>query len=276
MRIVRSAADLRAAVGPWRKTGHETAFVPTMGALHQGHLALVRTARAHADRVVASIFVNPRQFAEGEDFDRYPRREDEDAAMLAEAGADLLFTPGVDDIYPQGFATIVRVPTLSAKLEGTHRPGHFEGVATVVARLLGLVQPEVALFGEKDWQQLVIVRRMVSDLALPPKIVGLPTVREADGLALSSRNAYLSEAERAVAPVLYRTLTAAVENLATGADVAAVLASARAELTSAGFQVDYVEFVAADSLEPTGGAPGRLLAAAWLGRTRLIDNLAVE
>lgn len=275
MRTVRSAADLRAAVLPWRKAGHATAFVPTMGALHAGHMALVKAARAQAERVVASVFVNPKQFGPNEDFARYPRREEEDAQMLAEAGCDLLFLPAVEDIYPPGFRTLVRVAAMSEVLEGAHRPGHFDGVTTVVARLLGLVQPEVTLLGEKDWQQLQLIRRMAADLALGTQIVGVPTVREADGLALSSRNAYLSAEERAAAPVLYATLMGAAEDIAAGAEVPETLAAARGALAEAGFRVDYLELADPETLGPADAAPARLLVAAWLGTTRLIDNIAV-
>jgi len=275
MRTVRSAADLRAAVLPWRKAGLGTAFVPTMGALHAGHLALVKAARAQADRVVASVFVNPKQFGPNEDFALYPRREEEDAQMLADAGCDLLFLPTVEDIYPAGFRTLVRIAGLSEVLEGAYRPGHFDGVTTVVARLLGLVQADVTLLGEKDWQQLQLIRRMVTDLALGTQIVGVPTVREADGLAMSSRNAYLTDEERAAAPVLHRTLTSAAEDIVAGAEVPETLAAARAALGNAGFRLDYLELANPETLSPTDAAPARLLAAAWLGTTRLIDNIAI-
>jgi pantoate--beta-alanine ligase len=275
MRIVRTAADLRAATLPWRKSGLAHAFVPTMGALHAGHMALVRAARAQCDRVVASVFVNPKQFGPNEDFDRYPRTEDADAAMLAEAGCDLMFAPAVEDIYPPGFATEVRVGRLGSLWDGEHRPGHFDGVATVVARLLGLAQAEVALFGEKDWQQLVIIRRMAVDLALPTAIVAVPTVREPDGLALSSRNRYLSAAERATAPLLHANLVRAAGAIEQGAAGSAACADAVSALTAAGFRVEYVALTHPETLAPTERGPGRLLAAAWLGATRLIDNIDV-
>ncbi|MDT7933426.1 MAG: pantoate--beta-alanine ligase [Sphingomonadaceae bacterium] len=275
MRIVRAAADLRAATLPWRKSGLAHAFVPTMGALHAGHMALVRSARAQCDRVVASVFVNPKQFGPNEDFDRYPRTEDHDAALLAEAGCDLMFAPAVNDIYPPGFATEVRVGGLGSLWEGAHRPGHFDGVATVVARLLGLAQAEAALFGEKDWQQLVIIRRMAADLALSTAILAVPTVREPDGLALSSRNRYLSAAERETAPMLYAELVRTAEAIKQGSTGRAACADAVAALTAAGFRVDYVALTHPETLALIKHAPGRLLAAAGLGSTRLIDNLDV-
>ena len=273
MRTVRTAAQLRAAISAWRKAGDSIAFVPTMGALHAGHMALVAAARVAARRSVVSIFVNPAQFGAGEDFDRYPRREEADAALLAQAGCDLLFAPTAAEIYPPGFATTVHVRGLSEVLDGAARPGHFDGVATVVARLLALVCADVAIFGEKDWQQLLVVRRLAADLALHTTITGHPIVREPDGLALSSRNQYLGAAGRAVAPMLYVTLVEACEGLRAGRVDA--LAAARARLEGAGFRVDYLEMRDADDLTPRDTPPGRLLAAAWLGGTRLIDNIAV-
>ena len=272
MRTVRTAAQLRAAISAWRKAGDSIAFVPTMGALHAGHMALVAAARAAAKRSVVSIFVNPAQFAPGEDFDRYPRREEADAALLAEAGCDLLFAPTATEVYPPGFATTVHVRGLSEVLDGAARPGRFDGVATVVARLLALVSADVAVFGEKDWQQLVLVRRLAADLALHTRITGHPIVREPDGLALSSRNQYLSTAERAVAPRLHAALVEACEGLRAGR--ADALEAARARLDRAGFRTDYLELRDTDDLTPRAAPPGRLLAAAWLGETRLIDNIA--
>lgn len=273
MRTVKTAAQLRAAVSAWHTAGETVAFVPTMGALHAGHMALLTAAHAAARHTVVSIFVNPTQFAPGEDLDRYPRREEADAAMLADARCDLLFAPELEEIYPAGFATQVRVAGLSDVLDGLARPGHFDGVATVVARLLTLVGADVALFGEKDWQQLQIVRRLASDLALHTRIQGVPTVREADGLAMSSRNAYLSGAERAVAPRLHAALVEMCEWLRAGRPGA--IEAARAGLEAAGFRLDYLALCDPESLTPRDDAPGRLLMAGWLGGTRLIDNIAV-
>jgi pantoate--beta-alanine ligase len=250
-----------------------------MGALHAGHLALVTEARKRADRVIATIFVNPKQFGPGEDLDRYPRQEEADARMLQEAGCDLLWAPGVEDMYPEGFATDVSVAGVSQRWEGEARPGHFDGVATAVARLLLTVRPDVALFGEKDFQQLAVIRRMATDLALGVEIVGVPTVRDADGLALSSRNAYLTDAQRAQAVALPQALLRAAIAIATGGQVTAALDEARAMLASAGFsRVDYVALVDAATLEPLDHPAGemRLIAAATIGSTRLIDNVAVD
>ncbi|WP_448586500.1 pantoate--beta-alanine ligase [Thermaurantiacus sp.] len=277
--IARSVADLRAAIAGMRALGKRIAFVPTMGALHAGHLSLVARGRAAADAVVASIFVNPKQFGPAEDFDRYPRNEAADVALLEGAGCDLLFAPGIDDIYPAGFATEVRVGPLGEPFEGAIRPGHFTGVATVVARLLLLVSADVALFGEKDWQQLVIIRRMVADLAIPTAIEGCPIVREADGLAMSSRNAYLSAAERTVAAALPRALEIAADAIEMGADVQAALAAGRARLLASGFEaIDYFALADPDTLAELSvlDRPARLLAAARLGTTRLLDNREVR
>lgn len=260
-------------VDAWRRAGERLALVPTMGALHAGHMALVARARTEADRVVVSIFVNPKQFGPGEDLARYPRRLEADRAMLADAGVDAVFAPSEADIYPPGFATTVHVGRLGDVLDGAARPGHFDGVATVVARLFGLVRPDVAVFGEKDWQQLRIIHRMVADLALPVGIVGHPTVRELDGLALSSRNAYLSADERARAPMLHAVLIEAADGLRRG--VAYPLGTAQAQLTGAGFALDYLALTDADDLSLRIAPPGRLLVAARLGTTRLIDNIAV-
>ena len=274
--IVRTVAELRAGVAALRPG--RVALVPTMGALHAGHLALLAAARAAgADRVVASVFVNPTQFGPGEDFERYPRDEAGDAAALAAAGADLLFAPPVAAVYPAGHATTVRVAGLGDVLDGAARPGHFDGVATVVTKLLVAAAPDLAVFGEKDWQQLAVIRRLVADLALPVDIVGAPIVRDADGLALSSRNAYLDADERTRALALPRALETARAALRRGAPVASVLAAAAAAMVAAGFATpDYVALVDADlrPVEQLDG-PARLLAAARIGRTRLIDNLAV-
>jgi pantoate--beta-alanine ligase len=255
------------------------ALVPTMGALHAGHMALVAEARKRADKVAASIFVNPMQFGQGEDFGRYPRREGEDARMLEEAGCDLLWLPSVGDIYPEGFSTRVSVAGVSQLWEGAARPGHFDGVATVVAKLLIAAGPDVALFGEKDFQQLVVIRRMVEDLAIPVQIVGVPTVREEDGLALSSRNAYLSEDERQRAAALPRALDYARDAILGGDPLNLLLDTARKMLVEAGFtRIDYFALVDAVTLQPLDRPQGemRLIAAAAMGATRLIDNLAVS
>jgi pantoate--beta-alanine ligase len=252
--------------------------VPTMGALHAGHIALIEEARRRADHVAATIFVNPMQFGAGEDLDRYPRREAEDDRMLDEAGCDLLWTPSVDDIYPAGFATTVHIAGVSDRWEGEARPGHFDGVATVVAKLLLTVRPNVALFGEKDFQQLAVIRRMVRDLAIPSEIVGLDTVREADGLALSSRNAYLSGDERSRAVALPNALGVARNAIGEGSPVRSALQNAKQSLVDAGFlKVDYLALVDSTTLEPLDEAQGemRLIAAATIGTTRLIDNIPV-
>jgi len=254
------------------------AFVPTMGALHAGHMELVAEARKRADKVAASIFVNPTQFGEREDYGRYPRREADDAAMLEQAGCDLLWMPAAGDIYPDGFSTTVSVAGVSERWEGEARPGHFDGVATVVVKLLLAVRPDIALFGEKDFQQLAVIRRMVADLNLPVDIVGIPTVREADGLALSSRNAYLSDDERGRAVALPNALQAARAGIVNGQSVGAALQQAKQSLVEAGFlKIDYFALVDAATLEPLEAAKGdmRLIAAAVIGTTRLIDNIAV-
>lgn len=274
--VARSVPELRAQVHSWRQQGLQIGFVPTMGALHPGHISLVRAALAACDRVVASIFVNPTQFGVGEDYERYPRNEAADLAALDAAGCHLLYAPGVADMYPEGFATSVTVAGLTEGLCGAVRPGHFSGVATVVAKLLNQVQADAAFFGEKDYQQLLTIRRMATDLDLPVEIVGVPTLREPDGLAMSSRNAYLAADERRIAAVFPAVLAAAVEQLA-GEAAAPVLARARTALEAAGFSVDYVELRDASTLVPVGrvDADARLLGAVRIGRTRLIDNMAV-
>lgn len=273
MQIVRTVADLRTVVARWRNAGESVGLVPTMGALHRGHLALLARARIEAARVITSIFVNPKQFGPNEDLARYPRREADDAALLEDAGCDLLFLPDVATIYPPGFATKISMGGLGDMLEGATRPGHFDGVATVVARLLGLAQADVAVFGEKDYQQLLIVKRLVADLALPTRIIGHSTLREPDGLALSSRNIYLSADERARAPALHAALVAAAEGLRR--EKVSVLERARAAVEAAGFRLDYLDLRDADDLSPRETAPGRLITAAWMGSTRLIDNVSV-
>ena len=277
MQIVRSNEELARAVGALKRRG-SLALVPTMGALHAGHLVLVEEGQRRADSVTASIFVNPTQFGEGEDFGRYPRQEEEDTRLLEESGCDLLWMPGVEDVYPPAFSTKVSVSGVSERWEGEARPGHFDGVATVVARLLLSVRPDLALFGEKDFQQLAVIRRMVEDLRIPVEIVGVPTVRESDGLALSSRNAYLSADERQRAVALPRALGAAKEKIRAGLDVPTALEEAQSELRDAGFsRIDYIALVDCTTLEPATEltADARLIAAAVIGTTRLIDNLPV-
>lgn len=276
--VVRSVDDLRAQVTAWHRDGKTVALVPTMGALHDGHLALVRRACELADQVVASVFVNPTQFAPHEDFDRYPRDEAGDSRKLASAGCHLLYAPTVRAMYPEGFATAISVGGPAEGLCGTFRPQMFGGVALVVTKLFLQAQPDVAVFGEKDYQQLMVIRRFARDLDIPVRVEGLPTVREADGLAMSSRNAYLSADERARAPELNRALLDAASALAGGAEAATVLEAVRARITAAGFgSIDYVELRDADTLEPVSRVerPARLLAAAWMGKARLIDNVPV-
>ncbi len=279
MQIVRDIETLRAAIADLRGRGGTIAFVPTMGALHAGHMALVAEARRRADHVVASIFVNPTQFAANEDLSTYPRREASDAKMLEEEGCAILWSPEVATMYPAGAEISVHAGSLGAGLDGAARPGHYDGVATVVSRLFEQVRPDIALFGEKDFQQLAIVRRLALDLDLGVEIVGVPTQRDADGLALSSRNAYLTEEERQAARALPRALGEAAAAIQRGGDVAEALTTARERLARAGFDpIDYVELRDAETLAPVASLerPARLLAAARLGRTRLIDNLAVE
>lgn len=278
MQTVRNLDALQTALTALRRDGHSLALVPTMGALHAGHLSLVEIARDRADRVAVSIFVNPAQFGPNEDLARYPRQEAQDGALLEEAGAHLLWLPDVETMYPQGFATSVHVARLGDRLCGAARPGHFDGVATVVAKLFAQLRPDIAVFGEKDWQQLAIVRRMNADLNLGVDVVGAPIVRDADGLALSSRNAYLSASERQAALALPNALEQAAHDIAEGGGVAAALAAAIASLEAAGFDpVDYVELVDAATLEPMDrlDRAARILAAARIGTTRLIDNRPV-
>lgn len=276
MRRVSDAATLRAQVDAWRAAGERIGFVPTMGNIHEGHLRLVDAARRHAARVVVSVFVNPTQFDRADDFERYPRTLEADAAALAGRGVDLLLTPTVDVMYPDGLDVAAFVePTHSAQpLEGEFRPGHFRGMATVVTKLLNLVQPHCAVFGEKDYQQLAVVRAAVRELLLPVEIIGLPTVREADGLAMSSRNQYLTAAERALAPRLYAALQAAARDGAVpDAPLAAIEAHQTKVLNDAGFRVEYFQFRNAQLRPPAPGDRQRVvLAAAWLGKARLIDN----
>ncbi len=278
--VVRTVSALRAQISAWKRQGFTVGFVPTMGALHEGHLTLVREAGRRVDRVVASVFVNPTQFAAHEDLGTYPRREAQDAEMLAGAGCHLLFAPTVEEMYPDGFATAVSVGGPSAGLETDFRPHFFGGVAVVVAKLLNQVQAEVAVFGEKDYQQLMVVRRMARDLDIPTDVVGSPTERDGYGLALSSRNAYLGEAELETARRLNGVLAEAGAQATGRRPLAAVERDAHAALLKAGFErIDYVAVRRADDLAPfrdgVVDAPARILAAAWLGRTRLIDNMAV-
>jgi pantoate--beta-alanine ligase len=279
IKIARSAVDLRAALGQLRSRGGKLALVPTMGALHPGHLALVEAARSRARACAVSIFVNPKQFGPGEDLASYPRNEAGDIAQCAERGADLVYVPRLKDFYPAGFASTVSVGGVAEGLCAAFRPQMFSGVATVLTKLFLQVMPNVAVFGEKDYQQLLVIRRLVRDLDFPIEIVGVATVREADGLACSSRNAYLTAPERTIAPELYRTLTSAASYLRQGALAKDVLPAAARALIDRGFTaVDYVELRDAETLAPlaTVDRPARLLAAAWLGRARLIDNVPVE
>jgi pantoate--beta-alanine ligase len=276
--IVRRVADLRVHIAAWRKSGAEVGLVPTMGALHDGHLSLVRRAKAENARVVATIFVNPTQFGPNEDLSAYPRDEAGDAAKLAEGGCDLLFAPEVGEMYPPGFATSVAVGGLTQHLCGAARPGHFGGVATIVSKLLLQALPDRAYFGEKDFQQLQVIRRLTLDLDIPVAIVGVPTLREADGLAMSSRNRYLSSRERGVAAILPQVLQAAAKRLADGEEAAPILAEAERRLRESGFaQVDYVALCDEATLQPIAQARtgSRLFIAAYVGRTRLIDNWPV-
>ena len=275
--IVRTVADLRSKVALWHDKCETVALVPTMGAIHQGHMSLVRQATGLADHAIASIFVNPLQFSPDEDFEAYPRGEARDAGLLAEAGAELLYVPSASEMYPEGFATSVHVGDIADDLCGTSRPHHFDGVATVVTKLLLQCGPDFAIFGEKDYQQLLVIRRFVEDLNVPVTIVGGAIVREPDGLALSSRNAYLTADERGTAPILHATLQTAAHELASGLTTEHTLGSARTVLEAAGFRVDYLEARDPDTLTPLSGivSVARILVAAFLGKTRLIDNVPV-
>jgi pantoate--beta-alanine ligase len=274
---VRTVGDLRAELAKWRKAGETIALVPTMGALHQGHLSLVALAKEKAGRVVVSIFVNPIQFGPREDFHLYPRDETGDLGKLAAAGADLVFIPELAEMYPPGFSTRVNVGDLTEDLCGAARPNHFDGVATVVSKLLLQCGPDLAIFGEKDYQQLLVIKRMVRDLNIPVEIVGGPIVRERDGLALSSRNAYLSPAERKIAPLLHQTIAEVAADLAQGRGADDAAEAGRFKLEAAGFRVNYVAVRDPETLKPLHGPvkQARVLAAAYLGKTRLIDNVPV-
>jgi len=277
VQTIRQLDLLRGGIAEFREQGATIALVPTMGALHAGHMALIEAAKRPGTRVVASIFVNPKQFGPNEDLSRYPRKEIADIRMLKEAGCDLLWIPPVEAMYPEGFATNVSVSGVSEGLDGAARPGHFDGVATVVAKLFNQVRPDIAWFGEKDYQQLAVIRRMVADLDFGIEIMGVPTQREDDGLALSSRNVYLDDDQRSRAVALPRALGVAAKSIGRGDDIEAVLATARESLTAAGFEIDYVTLVDAETLTegPGPDRPRRLLAAAKMGTTRLIDNIAV-
>ena len=273
---VRTVKDLRAQVAKWRQAGEPIALVPTMGALHAGHLSLIAVAKDHAKHVVASIFVNPAQFGPKEDFKRYPRDEAGDVEKLAEAGVELVFIPDTTEIYPAGFATKVSLPSLTEDLCGAARPNHFDGVATVVTKLLLQCAPDVAVFGEKDYQQLLVIKQLVRDLNIPVQIVAGPIVREPDGLALSSRNGYLSPAERQTAPILYQVLSEAGAALANGEGCDAASSAGRFKLEGKGFRVDYVAIRDPETLAPLSGPirrPARVMGAVHLGTTRLIDNV---
>jgi len=278
--VVEELASLRQTVSDWRRAGLRVGFVPTMGNLHAGHYSLVELARRHADRIVASIFVNPTQFGPGEDFNRYPRTPDADAVGLAAAGCDLLWMPSVATMYPHGPDATVRVgvPGVTETLEGAHRPGHFDGVATVVGRLFNQVLPDVAAFGRKDYQQLAVIRDLVKDMAVPVDIVAGDSLRESDGLAMSSRNQYLSDSERPVAAEIHRTLQAMRTQVLAGERASTVEASASRALADHGFDVDYAVVRRPDLTDPGADAKGLLVAlvAARLGRTRLIDNLEFD
>ena len=272
-------AQLQNMLHEWQVTRQTVALVPTMGAIHAGHLQLVAHAKKHASKVVVSIFVNPTQFGPNEDFASYPRSLERDIQLLAEAGVDLVWSPSVSEMYPEGFATSLHIAGISESLCGAFRPGHFDGVATVVAKLFLQIRPDIALFGEKDYQQLCLIRRLVKDLNMNVEVLGVPTVRERDGLALSSRNQYLSEKERKIAPKLYAILQQTANHIRSGAEVKDMLGLAEKEIIAAGFtKIDYIELRAEESLMPIvnfSEETARLLTAVWLGKTRLIDNVRV-
>jgi pantoate--beta-alanine ligase len=278
LQVLREIAGLRTVVAGWKAAGDVVGVVPTMGALHEGHLSLVRAAQAECQRVIVTIFVNPKQFNNLEDLSKYPRTEAADTALLAPLGVDVVFVPAPTEMYPDGFATKVSVKGVSGPLEGAHRPGHFDGVATVVAKLFGITQADRGYFGQKDWQQLQVIQRLVADLNLAVKVIGCETIREADGLAMSSRNARLSVEARAKAPALYTVLQAAAEAIRSGMSVSKAMKAARIDVLAAGFEeVEYIELRSAAMLERVTAldAPARLLAAARIGGVRMIDNIAV-
>ncbi len=276
--ILRTVPAMQALVRDWKAAGQTVGIVPTMGALHRGHVSLAQAAKRGADRVIVTIFVNPKQFNNPDDLRKYPRTEGADAAMLTTVGVDAIFIPTPVEVYPPGFATTVTVSGVSQPLEGERRPGHFEGVATVVAKLMGMTLADAAWFGQKDWQQLAVIRRMTADLNLPVEVIGIETVRDTDGLALSSRNARLTPQGRSVAPALVGALARAAEQIRAGTPPETALAHAGQDVMAAGFtSVDYIELRSADMLEPmtTLDRPARLLAAAWIDGIRLIDNIPV-
>jgi len=279
MPIVRSVGDLRAAVRGWRRRGRRIALVPTMGGVHEGHLSLVRLARKNADRVIVSSFVNPTQFGPEEDFDNYPRDEHGDNRLFAKAGTHLVYAPSILEMYPNDFATRVEVAELTQCLCGVSRPHFFAGVTTIVTKLFLQSLPDVAFFGQKDYQQLLVIRQLVKDLNFPIEIMSGPIVREGDGLAMSSRNAYLSEADRATAPQLYKVISDMAQDLGTGRDVESSLAMGANRLRGAGFRIDYLDVRTDDTLIPLEGQvvdPARIFAAVYLGETRLIDNVPIH
>ncbi len=276
--VIRKAAELRDKVAAWKRSGMLVGVVPTMGALHDGHLSLARAARKQSDRVIVTVFVNPMQFNNASDLDKYPRDEAQDLALLEAEGVDVLFAPGVDEVYPDGFATTVSVAGITEPLEGAFRPGHFDGVATVCSKLFGMTQAGRAFFGEKDWQQLQVVQQLTRDLNMPIRIIGCPTIREEDGLAMSSRNVRLTAEERVLAPRLHAVMQEAAAKIRDGVPVEGALNDAKAELKDAGFgALDYLELRTVDGLKPATdlSQPARMLAAVWLGDVRLIDNIAV-
>ena len=276
--ICRSVSEIRALVDEWKASGARVGVVPTMGALHEGHLSLARQAHAECDRVIVTIFVNPKQFNNAQDLEKYPRTEDADAALLAGVPVDAIFAPLPDEVYPPGFSTTVSVAGVAEPLEGAMRPGHFDGVATVVTKLFGMTRADRAYFGQKDWQQLQVVQRLVADLNLPVEIVACETLREADGLAMSSRNARLSAKARAVAPALLAAMQQAAQSIRAGHAPEQALEMARQQVLAAGFErVEYIELRDPQSLLPADDPtrPLRMLAAAWLDGVRLIDNIAV-
>ncbi len=277
--IVSSVEVLREEIALLRGQNKSIAFVPTMGALHEGHLSLIDFARSKADQVVSSIFVNPKQFGAGEDLDAYPRPLVEDIRALEGRKTDIVFTPAQKEVYPDNFATEIHVSELTDMLCGESRPGHFDGMATVVVKLLLMVMPDFAVFGEKDYQQLMVIRRFVSDLNIPVEILGAPIVRDKDGLALSSRNAYLTDSERELAPLIYQTLQELSTGIKSGDKISQIMPQAREKLTNSGFDVDYLEVRSAKTLalisDKIGAEPARIFVAARLGSTRLIDNIAI-
>ncbi len=279
MEVVRTIADLRQRISSWRVEGQTVSLVPTMGALHDGHLSLIKIAQEKCDRVVASIFVNPKQFLPNEDFEKYPRNEDSDIEKLVELGADLLFSPNASEMYRPDASTAVVISQLTDCLCATSRPGFFDGVGTVVTKLLIQTLPDIAIFGEKDYQQLLIIKRLARDLDIPTKIIGAPTIREIDGLAVSSRNVYLSPSHRETAPSIFKVLKTTATAIALGDDASLAAKKAHDDLVLAGFsKIEYFEARHSETLEPIKDTrnPGRLFAAVWLGSTRLIDNLEIK